>query len=235
MTATVNELIEDTTHMPVTKGWTQYFLKGSSEELVTGYPQNMTPLRQAWTTYANIEDGLNMARDAYVELGIAVHNPQWGAATKEERETGKVLEILVVRPDLIGGMDEMPLFLSCSRGEKGKRDKKVLHTNVTIKAELKRQRHTTSVRGKKTRGRQVSDQHNKYGTYCGGSKANGERWADLLIVKAEEFGMCFTHSYAESKDGGASKLTLPDTLVGGRLLPGRVTATPNGGMNAKLF
>jgi hypothetical protein len=104
-------------------------------------------------------------------------------------------------------------------------------------AVLKNQKHKATVRGQEgtVRGRQVSDKNNKYGTYCGGSKANGKRWPDLLIVKGEDFKADFTHSWTEGRDGQGEKITLPDAFVAGQYLPGKVAVTSNGGMNAELF
>jgi hypothetical protein len=237
ITATVNELVEGTECDGIAGGWTQHFLKRNEEKPFTCFPQNVTSLRKAWSSHANASDGFDMAQAACLQTGIAVKNRLWESASEEDKQNGAVLETLIVRPDLTGGVDEMPLAFAVSRGEKGKKDEKVACKNATTHAVLKDQKHKATARGQQgtAHGRQVSDKNNKRGTRCGDSKANGERWPDLLTVKGEDFKADPTRSWTEGRDGQGEKITLPDAFVAGQRLPGRAAVTSNGGVNAELF
>ncbi len=227
----------------VSKGFMQKFLKRrhvSTEggQLWSEFPQNMTPLRAEWTTYANLDDYFNMCRDVYLNTpnSIAVKNPAWEAASPEARETGSIEEILILRPDCLGSLDEMPFSLNMNTGQKSKSDKKIsgILAGQIVFGENKEENTGSMLRGV-MRGRQRTTKFNKLGTVVAGCKANGEPYVPLLIVKASHMHGEYSYSWVEGKDGEPLKIEIPKLRTGGQARDALVAVTANGGMNRELF
>jgi hypothetical protein len=86
----------------------------------------MTHLRAEWTTHANLKDYFDVSMKALVDSvnRIALVNPEWDAATTEEQDQGAVDRTLMRLPGCMGTLDEMPLTLNVSTGQKPHSDKK---------------------------------------------------------------------------------------------------------------
>ena len=139
-------------------------------QLWSEFPQNMGHLRAEWTTFANLNDYFDVCRDVYLQTPnkIAVKNPAWDKATKEERAAKLTDEILIRRTDCLGSLDEMPFTLNMNTGQKSKSDKKlsgILEGAIEF-GELTAA--ASGLRGKR-RGRQRTTKFNKLGTVVAGN------------------------------------------------------------------
>ncbi len=95
--------------------------------LFTEFPQTMTPWRAEWTTFANIKDWYDISAQTMLDTPnqIAVTNPAWDKASVVEQESGEIDRLFIRRTDCMGSLDEMPLSLNVSTGQKSKSDKKI--------------------------------------------------------------------------------------------------------------
>jgi hypothetical protein len=226
----------------------------------TEFPQTMTPLRAEWTTFANLKDYFDICLKALVESvnRIAVLNPEWEKATEEEQANGFVDRALIRLPDCMGTLDEMPLTLNVSTGQKSKSDKKFGGyladiADLTLKEGMMMEwavalrdeqnalckvkgatRKQTNLRGTQ-RMRSRSTKFNKVGTLVMGSKGNGDGYIPLIIIRSAKLAKEHTFSFIEGADGLPLKVTLPKLRIAGKNRDAFVVATPNGGMNADLF
>jgi hypothetical protein len=220
----------------------------------------MTHLRAEWTTFANLKDYFDVSMQALVDSvnKIAMVNPEWDKATEKEKDEGAVDRILIRLPGCMGTLDEMPLTLNVSTGQKSKSDKKfgghlVDIADLTLEegmmaewaVQLREEQHQlgkvegesskkTGLRGKQ-RMRCRSTKQNKVGTLVMGSMANGDPYIPLVIVRSAKLAKEHTFSYIEGDDGKPLKVTLPKLRIAGKCRDAFVVATPNGGMNVNLF
>jgi len=171
----------------------------------------MTPLRAEWTTYANLDDYFDLSLDTLLNTPnrMAVINPEWEKASEEERTNGSIDRALIRLPGCMVTLDNMPLTLNVSTGQKSKSDKKysghaadiadllekkglkgkwaqeLIEENRElgrVKADESKQ---SSLRGKK-RGRQVSTKFNKVGTLVIGCKADGDPYIPPIILRSSK-------------------------------------------------
>ena len=112
-------------HGKPSRGFVQAFKRKWKDNLWTEHPQNMSDLRLKWTTYANLDHGFDIFRDLTCQLGISKKNPAWDKASEDDKTTGRVEELLVQRPDMIGVFDEMPFGIVMNDGHKCNSDKKI--------------------------------------------------------------------------------------------------------------
>ena len=132
----LQELIDDTYMQDlfkdgtVSRQYARYFRvrnsKAAGGAMDTQFPQTMTHLRAEWTTHANLKDYFDVSMKALVDSvnRIALVNPEWDAATTEEQDQGAVDRTLMRLPGCMGTLDEMPLTLNVSTGQKPHSDKK---------------------------------------------------------------------------------------------------------------
>jgi hypothetical protein len=205
--------------------------KATGGAMDTQFPQTMTHLRAEWATCANLKGCFDVSMKALVDSvnRTAVVNPEWDAATTEEQDQGAVDRTLTRLPGCVGTLDEMPLTLNVSTGQKPHSDKKfgghlVDIADLALEAgmmaewavQLREEQHQlgkvegdsskkTGFRGKK-RVRCRSTKHDKVGGHVGHG-VSGE-WRSM-------------HAHGHCTFGKAG-----DAFV---------VATRNGGMNVQIF
>ena len=226
----------------------------------TEYPQNMTPLRAEWTTFANLQDYFDICRKSLLETAneVAVLNPEYEAATEEERKDGRVDRCLIRIPGAMGTLDEMPLTLNVPTGQQPRSDKKFggcvqdiadltltegMMTEWAValresEGELNKAKGNNGNKSKLRgdgRMRQRTTKFNKVGTLVMGSKGNGDPYIPLVIIRSAKLAKEHTFSMVEGPDGLPLKVDLPKLRIAGKNRDAFVAATPNGGMNPDLF
>ena len=226
----------------------------------TEFPQNMTHLRAEWTTFANLQDYFGISLKALVETAnkVAVLNPEYEAATEEERKDGRIDRCLIRMPGAMGTLDEMPLTLNVSTGQKSRSDKKfggsvadiadltlaegmVMEWAVALReldGDLDKAKGNDGSKSKlrgDRRIRQRTSKFNKVGTLVMGSKGNGDPYIPLVILRSAKLAKEHTFSMVEGPGGLPLKVNLPKLRIAGENRDAFVAATPNGGMNPDLF
>jgi hypothetical protein len=68
-----------------------------------------------------------------------------------------------------------------------------------------------------------------------GSKADGDPYIPMVIVRSMKLAKEQTYSMVEADDGLPMRVSLPKLRTAGRCCDAFVVATPNGGMNKELF